>query len=190
MKKTLLAGLVIFLAAGCIVHKQKRREVSLDARTAGGVVEIPNLDFPPMEIWEATIRGLRSFFATHKDHPYWDANDLNVCYPNGQDKRRDLSEKPAKIIRTFHIPITYEEPIVGKEFARRATVLIKKDGETAWRVRILLEKCERPRLPLKKKNEGWVADSEPDIINALAISKNVHDELQKIQRNKRLGNAE
>ena len=188
-----LAFVIVIPLCGCVVNRSEPPNVILDEQASIAVAR--NLDFPPRTLWLASMRAMRDFFLHHPEHRFFAANDLEWCYPEGYEEATHGATRPYKIIRTWYVPLTLDEPVIGKEYARKATIKIisdnpVQDGRRFWQCQILLVKCWRPRLPLRAPEEGWYADDRPDIEGAIEIKRLFHMELDKIERNKRLGISE
>lgn len=185
MRKQLII-LVVALAAtsllGCVTPEKRPEIVQMDEEAE--VITLRNLDFKKIYVWHAATRALRDFFDPHREHPYFNANDLDWCFKDMDDPTDE--EKEYNIIRSHYIPSVKQVPVVGKEFARRATIKILPDGEGAWQCQIKLIKYERRRLPVKERDEAWQGVAH-DIQGAREIADLILLELEKIIEKKRKG---
>lgn len=187
MKRILLIG-VMFLVVGCVMQNNYETNAPLEDENA--VVSVCNLDFAPEQIWLAARRAIRGYFESRPEHKSENFNDLDWCYPVGYEETKHKALRPYKIIKTWTVFITPEVPEIGRQTARRITLKIIPDGESAWQCRILVEKCARATLPLKDREAGWISEPQADMNAANDICKRLHSELQKIQEHLRLGIVE
>lgn len=183
--RILVIILALMLSAGCVMRNSYETNRPLDDDAA--MVPVRNLDFPPKQIWLASRRAIHGYLESRPEHRFENLNDFDWCYPVGYEETKHRAARPYMIMKTWTVYITPEVHVVGKQIARRITLKVIPDGETAWQCQILVEKCSRDTLPIKDRESGWISEQTADMNAANDIYKRIHSELQLIQEHIRLG---
>ena len=172
----------VMLMSGCVTSpKEPLEETRVDLTDAWMI--LPNLDYDGRVLRLAAIRALRDFFADHPEHPKYEAPDLRIAEPWRDDNTDGV------LLQTWHMLAYPAVPVLGRDFSRRITISVRPDGERHWRINILVERFERLKSPQQKVTEGW-HPVEPDMVSAIEIKNFIDEQLQKMEKNKRLGIAE